>query len=446
MTRFLTVLFLVIAVGCWPPGATTAATLIGAAPAAAAADCADDGHAGAPAGTPMYAARRAAWAHPPPCQVPDVDYPVGPDGRVKLVSPAAPGALPAGAEYDPKNHRIRCDGASGLTFKNLDFGLVGGGGFYIASCNNVVIRNVKITWNCASMPINQAANASGIVIDKVWIDGGGTNGAVNCSGQAGELINLQGSGAKSVTYSRIINTDQHYITFNCTGSCTSVDRFNSFSRCGFEPGTHCNGVQWGGNFTSANTDHNYYYNPQPDSPLATPLPASFARGSPEVVVTLPAGAAASSFLVHQSITGTRLGGTLTIVGVNELGGSPARSKLTLSGRATSTGEGTINVLNAYPIGDTIAVRYTAQRNSVLTNGTIIGNVFDGDGPIKGRTYAIHCSTDPPPASNTRAVIRDNYINMAGTAGLFYPAGAGNCAALTASGNKSLDTGATVAVR
>jgi hypothetical protein len=444
MTRLIAALLLLLAGGYWPSQAA-AATILKPAEATPAA-CADDGHLGAPAGTPMYAARRATWAHPPPCQAPDVDYPVGPDARVKLASPAAPGALPAGAEYDAKNHRVRCDGTNGLVFKNLDFGLVGGGGFYLFACNNVVIRNVKITWNCASMPINQAGSSSGVVIDKVWIDGGGTNGPVNCSGQAGELINLQGGGAKSVTYSRIINTNQHFITFNCTGSCTSVNRYNSFSRCGYEPGTHCNGVQWGGNFTSANTDHNYYFNPQPDTPLATPLIATFDKGSREVVVNLPQGAAAGSFVIHQSVTGTALPGTLTIVEVAELGGSPAHTKLTLSGKATASGPGTINVLNAYPVGDTISVRYAAEGKSTYANGTIIGNVFDGDGPIKGRTYAIHCSFDVGRGSNSSATIRDNYVNMAGTAGLLYPAGAGTCSGLVASGNRRLDTGALIAVR
>ena len=144
--------------------------------------------------------------------------------------------------------------------------------------------------------------------------------------------------------------------------------------------------------------------------------------------------------------GSGLGGTLSIEGVAEQGGSPAKTKLKLSGKATSSGDGTINVLNAYPVGDTISVRYSAERTSSYANGTIIGNVFDGDGPIKGRTYAIHCNADAPSGSNSAVVIRDNYINMAGSAGLMHPSGDRMCTAMTASGNRNLDTGAAIALR
>jgi hypothetical protein len=440
MTRLLTALILAIAAGLWPPGAAMAAAPK-PAEAAAPVDCADDGHAGAPAGTPMYAARRATWAHPPPCQVPDVDYPVGPDARVKLVSPAAPGALPAGAGYDPKNHRVRCDGANGLTLQNLDFGLVGGGGFYFYDCNNVTLRNIKITWNCLSRPIQQAASSRNIIIDRVWIDGGGTSGAANCPSNSGEIVVLQGSGEKKITYTRVINSDQHGISFNCTGSCTVVDRYNSFSRFGFAQGDHDNATQWGGSFTSSDISYNYYYNPQPDTPLIAPLPAVF-KGN-QAVVTIP-GANQSSFLPGQSVTSANLAPGTLIVASEDAGGVPDVTTLLLSKKAISNGAGKLQVLNAYPIGDLNSIRYVAETVTTLANGTVVGNVFDGDGPIKGRTNAIACASDRAPALNTGLSIMNNYLNPAGTLGGLVTRN--QSCAVAGSGNRRLDTGGMIPIR
>lgn len=403
--------------------------------------CSQDGSANAPTGTKLYASRRATWAFPPTCLSPDVDYPTGADCvNIVCVSPAT-----LTSYYDPALHRIRCDGSNGLTFQNIDFSLVGGGGFDLTTCNNVTIRNVNITFYCAQgTPILQAADSSGVVVDRVSIDGGSRLSSQSCEGAADEMISLGGTGAKSVTYTRVVNSNQHDITFNCPApaTCTAIDRFNSFSRTGFEQGSHGNSLQFGGLFSSINVDHNYYYNPQPDTALLAPLAAAFTLNSATVDVTV---GAQGSFLAGMSITGTRMTGTQTIVSSVDLGGGVTR--LTISGVATSTGSGTINVPNAYPIGDTISIRYQAATGgggnpTGLSNGTIIGNVFDGDGPIQGRVYAINAAVDPSNICDTLA-INGNYVNLAGISGGFFTNS--GCTNVTGSGNKNLATGAPITV-
>lgn len=429
----------------------------------------------------MFAARRATWAVPPICLVPDVDYAVGPPNDcAACVSPAV-ASLPAGVTFDVGLQRVDCVGAAdGVVIENLDFTLLAhGGGIYVNGCNNVTIRNIKTKVDCANpfpaYPIRQASNSTGITITKVTIDNGG-KASEACWGPVGELIYLEGPGAKSVTYSRAVNVTQHWLTFACaTGqTCTPVEKFNSASSFGFAQGEHTNGVQFLGVFINADLSHNYYYNPQPsvadDVRQGCFGPRTCTNDNVGGTVVLVNGEMVIQSLLSNAvdygpgmqITGSGFTGTAYICTVTDYGGpanGPDYAKLTLttgpfvpgtgctgSVVTTTNSIGTAQVQNAYPFGITAAIWYINQAPvpGAFLNGTISGNVFDGDGPLQGGTNAINCLGASGGYDLTGLTVTGNYIKPEGySTGLFRSNAF--CTGITGSGNKNLTTGATIAV-
>jgi hypothetical protein len=413
--------------------------------------CPNDGHTGAPSGgTILYAARRATWGAPPTCLVPDVDYAVGPDNAcVACVNPET-ASLPAGWSWNAPFHRLDCDGAAdNSSVDGLDFTKVSGGsgGILISNCKGVHLSNIKITSNCSDaanqpFPIRQLSGASnaGIYITKVSIDRGGLNG-YSCG--IGESIYLDGPGVQSVTYSRFVNVDQHSISFICQvgDTCTSVWKWNSESAVGFGQGQHTNGVQWLGAFASSDVSYNYYYNPQPSVALeaANTLTIDTTSGSVAATLHQIVGVTQTSYIGGMSITSANLQSGTTF--------SPADTAnpgaVTLSKTATATASGVSAAIpNAYPFGMTTVINYDKQSSSEQSlNATFIGNVFDGDGPIQGGTYAIKC-TGYLTAEQNGVTVTGNYYNTPNYSGGFLQTNA-YCTNLTVSGNKSLVNGATV---
>lgn len=448
---------------CASPG-PAAGQVLSSAPSALpapASPCLNDGHAAAPAGaTIMYAARKASWAFPPACQTPDVDYAVGPDGDcAACVSPAAAVALLGlpSVTYDAARNFITCDtGPSGIVLQNVDFrlGSGSGGGIQVGGadpghgCNNFTIRNVRIVMNPSvtglAYPIRQMANSNTIHITKTWIDG---NGLVGAAEGLGEIIYLTGSGLQSITYTRVINAAEHNVTFGCVAAavCTSYERYNSFSAQGFAQGAHMNGVQWLGTFAASDVSYNFWYNPQPSIALeaGAGLTIDTSSGVASATLHFSGVGAQTSLLPGMSLTSANLQAATTILAV------PAPTNpvtVSLSLAATATASGTAAAIpNAYPGGNVNAIRYANQNATAqMLNGTMTGNVFDGDGPIKPGNYALSCGGDGTGLEINGMVMTSNYYNPAGYSGAFYLTQP-YCLNATGSANKRLDTGATIPV-
>jgi hypothetical protein len=441
MTRFLAILFLAIAAVCWHSGPSTAATLITAQPAAAAAGCADDGHAGAPAGKPMYAARRAAWAHPPPCLVPDVDYADGPDSTAVLVNPST-ARLPAFLRWNAKEHRLDCGGGgNNIVIQNYDFSLVpgGSGGILINGCDNVTISNVKIVLNCndpahVPYPVRQLPNSTNIAITKVSVDAGGTR----CQD---ETFYLNGAGTQSITYSKVTNALEHNITFACPSTCTAIAKYNSFSGTGFAQGVHANGIQFlGQQYTSYDLSHNYWFNPQPSRPLeaSANLTIDTTKGSPMVTLHFAGAITQTSLLDGMTITSANLPAGTKLATHSTT--NPQTIRLTQKATATASGASAA-IPNAYPAGLASPIRVVAQGTAPMLGGKINGNVFDGDGPIRPGTNAIACGGGPG-VEIKGGQVQGNYFNPAGYQAGFWTRDT-HCLNLAGAGNKRLDTGATI---
>lgn len=430
--------------------------------------CSDDGHATAPLGTPLYPERRALWASPPPCHVPDVDDPEGADNDCAACVDPSTASYPSGVGWNASAQRLDCSGAAdGTKIQNLDFTKLptSGSGILVSACDHVVIENVKVRVDCAnthiSYPIRQLSGSTGITVNKVTLDGGGKAGEV-CFGSTGELIYLQGSGTQTVTHVRAVNVGQHWLTSACV-SCATDFRYNSVSRFSFAQGEHANGVQWLGISTATTFNYNYYFNPQPDvaDDVRTACfgPSSCANDNVggtvsalngQVVVTL-LGTNASDYLVGMQLTGSGVSGTAYICAVTDYGDGTFTADhvlltlktdqaCTTTANTTHAVSSTAQVQNAYPSGITAAMWFLNQAIGGGTFGpaTIKGNVFDGTTPLLGGTYAINCL-----GNHDTVTITGNYINLPGYSGGLFRSDAG-CPTVVGSGNKSL-AGASISV-
>lgn len=451
--------------------------------------CSQDGSSGAVTGTPMFAARRAAWPHAPTCLVPDVDYNIGVDPNVTLLSPSAAVAALGNANvtYSSTNNLITCvGGTNGLTLQNIDFTIGGtrsGGGFLIGGgsstpgdgCNNLTIKNVKMALGCLDpspqFPMKQQTNSSGLVISNWDISNPNGQEAAGCTAGT-ETLFFTGPGLQEVIYTRLVGAPEHNVSFTCAvgATCTAYERYNSFSATGWDQGEHVNGVQWLGAFAASDVSYNFWYNPQPTVAdtvrTACYGPATCTNdpgGSPGTVVLVNGevilkflGTNQAAMLPGMHLTGTGFTGTAYICATTDYIGpaiGPDYVKLVLGtsypGCATTTttaSNGTAQVQNAYPFGKANDIRY-ANQGSVITQmlaGSFIGNVLDGDGPILTGTNAITCGGNGTGTEINGVTVNNNYWNPAGYQGSFW-VNVAFCLNATGSGNVNIQTGANLPV-
>jgi hypothetical protein len=427
-----------------------------------AAACTGDGSAAAPAGVPQHPALFSDYGKRPPCKVAGVDYHVGlPDG-IRLKDPSDAqwrGAL----SLDGARHILRCDGGSNVTVSGYDFSLHGGIGIYDASCSNLTIENSKfgVGTNCV-VPINQSADASGIVVRKNLIDGGGY--VARCANDpVGENVLLGGSGTKIVEYNWIRNAAQHFVTLSGSGGQARM-RFNLVERCGFFQGNHCNGLQFvGGSWIGPVVANNTFLSPQPDAQggLHGRQTAHFVAGSTRATTGSAEGLVtldhtyASSLASGMTITSPYLPPGTSIETVTNTGGpccsgpqsKPVVTSLVLTRPATKTGRAPFDVPDAYPSGLVNPVQVDAQLNATIRNAKVSDNVvIAAAGPVKTVSYNISLDSDGT-SINSGATMSNNYVDSGGAYGPFYPSdcrGSERCYGAAISGNIDLRTGKEIA--
>jgi hypothetical protein len=471
-----------------PPSVAEAGKLHFHGSTGVAGPCADDGHTGAPTGTPQFAARRAVWTAlagaggaAPPCQIADVDYNTGVDPNVTLLSPSAAVAALGNANvtYNSTNNLITCaGGATGLTIQNIDFTIGGtrsGGGFLINGCDNLTLKNVKMWLGCfdpsPQYPMKQQTNSSGLTISNWDISNPNGQEAAGCTAGT-ETIYFTGPGLQKVIYTRISGAPEHNVTFTCASgaTCTAYERYNSFSATGWDQGEHVNGVQWLGAFASSDISYNLWYNPQPTvadtvrtacfgpqtcTNDAGGSPSSVAISNGQVIVKF-LGTNQAAMLPGMNLTGSGFTGTAYICAVTDYIGpaiGPDYVKLTLgtsypacATTTTTTSTGTAQVQNAYPFGKANDIRYVNQGSisTQMLAGSFVGNVLDGDGPILTGTNAVACGGQGVGTEVNGVTVSNNYWNPTGYQGSFW-LNAAFCLNATGSGNKNMVTNANLPV-
>jgi hypothetical protein len=450
MTRLLAALILVIAVGWWPSQAA-AAKILKPAEAAAPAGCADDGHLGAPAGRPQFLGLLSDVRFRPPCAVAGVDYRVGPAATQVFKLPTDRGALPAGVTYNPKTHVVGCSGTNGAVIDGVDFA-THGASIDIDGCNDLTIQNSRIRsfWTTpdiqprgCSFPIQQENNSNNLTLRNVEVDGGGAAAVANCSKSPagmGETINLKGTGFWHLDYVYIHDVDQHFINWGGPPKgvftpSTPVLTHSVITGCGYEQGVHCNGMQWVGAITPASRiEWNFFYDPQP-SVASGPIPVNFAKGSNQF--TLAGGITQGSFRAGVHVTSPAWPGTATVTAVDQ-----TTLVITVNKKSALDGRGAVESPDMYPIGLVLPIRYVNNGGQgLMRNGTISHNTMYGAGPVVGSGYMIGCGGEGPNL-NDKTIISDNWYDPRGVKGAFLTSR--GCTNLTASGNRRMDTGATVA--
>lgn len=135
---------------------------------------AEDGSAGAPAGTPQYATLLNGYAKRPPWKVAGVDYHVGIDRtkfptNASLKDPTVASNLPSGCSLSGTTVRVT---GSGAVLDGFDF--AGRGRCEVSGSNCTVSNcNFRVATDAVVMIINTAVNA---IIKNCEIIGPGTNG------------------------------------------------------------------------------------------------------------------------------------------------------------------------------------------------------------------------------------------------------------------------------
>lgn len=412
--------------------------------------CADDGHLGAPAGTPQYVSLQLEFIFPPACGVPDVTYNTGADNDCAACTNPETTTFPSEVfwyNFGPHQNSLVCSGGNGTHIHDLDFTKVAGGqgGLVVDDCDNVVVDNLKIAEGCndpahRQFGIVQTNRGTNITISKVTIDGGGA-GSISCGDD--EAITLNGSGAKSVKYVRIVNAIQHNITLGCnTDPCTHVIKYNNFTGTGWGQGQHGNILQILGNSAGMDYGPNLIYAPQPYAALESGMTID-TNGTTTITIHLGADGDQNSILPGMTITAANIPAGTTIT---SFGGSYPNTPYTavLSNAATSTVTGeAAGIPNAYPFG-TAGVRYGGNsHSSPYLNGIFKGNVYYSTGPIQVTSYAFVCTGGVGQEANITD-FSGNYGSPAGYNGGFFFRDAG-CVITSATGNKNLSTGATISV-
>lgn len=409
--------------------------------------CADDGHIGAPTGTPQYASFRADWASPPTCLVPGVGYAVGPDPAAVLRNPET-ASFPPELFWNATEHRLECSGGIGTSIHDLDFSLVSGGSgsILVKDCTNVTISNVKVVVNCndpahVNYPIRQLSTGSGIAISKTSIDQGGLN-STSCGND--EAIFLDGAGIQSVTYTLVLNAIQHNITFNCSAGqpCSAYAHYDAFVGTGWGQGQHPNIVQFSDNRAATDIGDILVYSPQPSVAFEQALHVDTTSGSSSVTLNFYSGPGGqTSLLPGMTLNSANLPANTKIVSMS---GPTNPLTAVLDKTATATASNTVATIpNAYPFGNA-GIRYVSQNATApYPAGVFRRLIFYSPGPIQPGSYGFVCNG----GAGTETVVADfsdNFISPAGFQGSLFTT-SGGCPITHAAGNKRLDTGAPISV-
>lgn len=416
-----------------------------AKPAAVAApapeSCDNDGSAQAPAGTAQYPTLLAEYAYRSPCDVAGADYRVG---RASTGLPALKvvgvNTLPTGWSYEPIPNWVRCDSVDGSNLDGWD--LTGKAIYVTTTCTNTTIQNNVIAMNGSHTPYCDAISLRGpnTTVQYNTADlGGYAVGSACAAGDVGEGFNFASSatGTQTVKYNHIYNAPQHFVN---TGHATVDMRFNLIEKCGFFQGAHCNGFQIQGDSANSRIEYNTFISQQPTDDMGAKT-GSFTSGSPAFTSSLGGSNDGHSLYAGAAITGPLIPGGTTILSAATVG---SVTTITMSANATGTGSNTFDVTDVYPMGLIIPIRWVSQGSGVMTNGRVVGNTIVTTTPITTVSYAIYCAIEN--GSNDTVAVNDNYIDIRGAFGAFYPGGGNTlCTNRTGTGNKNMVTGATLSL-